>query len=130
MCVTNCYVYAHQQHGKPTHQLNISKPVSSSSEASRSSTRKCSQIIQKVMSDVFGSVKSSNPLNAYKNASVIKCNKEVFMKSAEQVGIKIVTKVDMKDAATLKGELPWEQVRIFRFCEGAKDLHWKTQNAL
>ena len=82
------------------------------------------------MSDVFGSVKSSNPLNAYKNASIIKCNKEVFTKSAEQVGIKIVTKVDMKDAAALTGELPWKQVRIFRFCEGAKDSHWKTQNAL
>ena len=45
------------------------------------------------------------------------------MKSAEEAGIKIVTKVDMKDAAALKGELPWEQVCIFRFCEGAKDLH-------
>ena len=123
-------MYAHQQHDKPTHQLNISKAVSSSSEASRSSIRKCSQIIQKIISDVFGSVKSSNPLNAYKNASVIKCNKEVFMKSAEEAGIKIVTKVDIKDAAALKAELPWEQVRMFRFCEGAKDLHWKTQNAL
>ena len=123
-------MYAHQQHGKPTHQLNISKAVSSSSEASRSSIRKCSKIIQKIMSDVFGSVKSSNPLNAYKNASVIKCNKEAFMKSAEEAGIKIVTKVDTKDAAALKAELSWEQVRMFRFCEGAKDLHWKTQNAL
>ena len=58
------------------------------------------------MSDVFRSVKSSNPLNAYKNASVIKCNKEVFMKYAEEAGIKIVTKVDIKDAAALKAELP------------------------
>ena len=82
------------------------------------------------MSDVFGSVKSSNPLNAYKNASVIKCNKEVFMKSAEEAGIKIVTKVAIKDTAALKAELPWEQVHMFRFCKGAKDLHWKTQNAL
>ena len=123
-------MYAHQQHGKHTHQLNISKAVSSSSEASRSSIRQCSQIIQKIMSDVFGSVKSSNPLNAYKNASVIKCNKEVFMKSVEEAGIKIVTKVDIKDAAALKAELPWEHIRMFRFCEGAKDLHWKTQNAL
>ena len=86
--------------------INISKAVSSSSEASRSSIRKCSQIIQKIMSDVFRSVKSSNPLNAYKNASVIKCNKEVFMKSAEEAGIKIVTKVDIKDAAAHKPELP------------------------
>ena len=129
MCVCS-FVYAHQQHGKPIHQLNILKAVSSSSEASRSSIRKCSQIIQKIMSDVFGSVKSSNPLNAYKNASVIKCNKDVFMKSAEEAGIKIVTKVDIKDAAALKAELPWEQECMFRFCEGAKDLHWKTQNAL
>ena len=121
---------AHQQHGKLTHQLNISKAVSSSSEASRSSIRKCSQIIQKIMSDVFGSVKSSNPLNAYKNAFVIKCNKEVFMKSAEEAGIKIATQVDIIDAAALKAKPPREQVRMFRFCEGAKDLHWKSQNAL
>ena len=50
------YVYAHQQHGKPTRLLNIPKAVSSSSEASSSSIRKRSEIIEKVMSDVSGSV--------------------------------------------------------------------------
>ena len=94
------YVYAHQQHGKPTHLLNIPKAVASSSEASRSSLRKRSQIIEKAMSDISGSVKNSDPLNAdniKQNASVIKPPKEA--------GIKIVTKFDIIDAAALKAEL-------------------------
>ena len=62
------------------------------------------------MSDVSGSVKNSDPLNAdniKQNASVIKCNKERSMKSDKGAGIKIVTKFDIKDAATHKAELPW-----------------------
>ena len=110
------YVYAHQQHGKPTRLLNIKKSAFSSSEASSSSIRKRSQIIEKVMSDVSGPVKNSDPLNAdniKQNAFVIKCNKEVFMKSAKEAGIKIVAKFDIKDAAALKAE-PWEQVRMIK----------------
>ena len=35
-------------------------------------------------------------------------------KSAKEAGIKIVTKFDIKDAAVLKVELPWEQVRMLK----------------
>ena len=82
-------MYAHQQHGKTTKLLNIPKAVSSSSEASSNSIRKHSQIIEKVMSDVSGSVKNSDPLNTdniKQNASVIQHNKQVFMKSAKEAG--------------------------------------------
>ena len=65
------------------------------------------------MSDVFGSVKNPDSLiadNIKQKASVIKYYKEVFMKSAKEAVIKIVTKFYMKDAAALNAELAWEQV--------------------
>ena len=36
------------------------------------------------------------------------------MKSAKEAGIKIVTRFDTEDAAALKAELPWEQIRMLK----------------
>ena len=112
------YIYAHNSHGKPTRLMNIPKASSGSSQASSSSIRKRSVIIEKVAADISGSSSNSsfalNKDNLTQQASVISRNKEVFLHSANKAGINIVTRFDLKNVAALKAELPWEQIRMLK----------------
>ena len=41
-------------------------------------------------------------------ASIIRRQKELFVDSAKEAGLKVVTRFSLKDVAALKAELPWE----------------------
>ena len=110
------YVYANKQHGKPTRLMHIPIAVSGSSTASNSCIRKRSQVVEKVLSDISGPTKNhSLPSDKVtQNASLINRNREMFVESAKEAGIKLVSKFDIKDVAALKAELPWEQIRMLK----------------
>ena len=110
------YVYANKQHGKPTRLMHIPIAAAGSSTASHICIRKRSQVVEKVLSDISGPTKNhSLPSDKVtQNASLINRNREMFVESAKEAGIKLVSKFDIKDVAALKAELPWEQIRMLK----------------
>ena len=96
--------------------MHIPRAAAGSSTASNSCIRKRSQVVEKVLSDISGPTKNhSLPSGKVtQNASLINRNREMFVESAKEAGIKLVSKFDIKDVAALKAELPWEQIRMLK----------------
>ena len=92
------YVYANKQHGRPTRLMHIPIAAAGSSTASNSCIRKRSQVVEKVLSDISGPAKNhSLPSDKVtQNASLINRNREMFVESAKEAGIKLVSKFDVK----------------------------------
>ena len=117
-------VYANKQHGKPTRLMHTPRAAAGSSTASNSCICKRSQVVEKVLSDISRPTKNhslpsdkvtqNQSSDILQNASLINHNKEMFVESAKEAGIKLVSKFDIKDVAALKAELPWEQIHMLK----------------
>lgn len=89
------FVWAVNNKGKPVKLLTVPQTQLGSSEASPSSVRKRSQVIENVAMALASPTCCSKDLTT-QQSSTIKRNKDQFVKSAEAAGLRIISKFSLK----------------------------------
>lgn len=110
---TTGFVYAHQERGKPIKLLQVSQPQTGSSEASASTLKKRSQIIEKLAEHIAAPTKAKHDVITQTAAS-IKRNQQQYLKSLADAGINITHSFTLKQVAELKSHMPMEMVRMIK----------------
>jgi len=109
---TTGFVYANQERGKPIKLLQVIQPQTSS-EASASTLKKRSQIIERLAEHIAAPTKAEHDVISQTAAS-IKRNQQQYLKSLADAGINITHSFTLKQVAELKTHMPMEMVRMIK----------------
>ena len=114
------FVYSLRKRGRPQRFLHLPITECSSSKAASRTVRQRSKLLENVIEKVSGGSNGGSPGlpidkdKIAQQASLIRQQKELFVESTKEAGLKIVTRFNLKDIAALKAELPLEQIRLLK----------------
>ena len=92
------FIYANQPRGKPVKLMPVSQPQTRSSSASSSTLKKRSQVIEKFVESVASATKAADDI-IHQTATLIKRNKDQFLKSFSKGGLNIIQSFTLKQVS-------------------------------